>query len=110
MDVVWMDKFLLDKTVANTKGQSVIEYILLLSVIAGLGSAVMNNKKFKGFLSGKDGMFLTMKKGMAYSYRYGIEYNNGMVYDFDYSSPKHPTYMNAEAGSSHFFTNGKKYP
>jgi hypothetical protein len=81
-----------------------------LSVIAGLGSAVMNNKKFKGFLSGKDGMFLTMKKGMAYSYRYGIEYGNSMVFEFEYNSTKHPTYMNISEGTSHFFTNGEKYP
>lgn len=95
-------------------GQSVVEYILLLAVLSSLGYTFYNNKKFKDFLKGKDGMFASMKKGMSYSYRYGLELKKDTSYDealgFDYQTNKHDTYFNATENQSHFFTGQGAYP
>ena len=71
-------------------------------------------KKFKDFIAGQDGLFAIMKKGIAYSFCYGREYNSTIDVDqklnFDYKSKNHDTYFNSAGGHTHFFTNGGKYP
>lgn len=97
----------------NFKGQSLVEYVLLLAVLSSLGYSVYNGKRFKEFLAGDQGLFLTMRKGIAYSYRYGREYRKDIDFDekmeFDYQSNKHDTYFNAEENSSRFFTGQEAY-
>ena len=110
-----MDQSFSHKIIKNSLGQSTVEYILLLAVLVGIGVTIFKNPRFKNLLSGKDGFFLTMRKGMAYSYRYGrmpstdAEYEAGM--QFEYSTLKHDTYYNSSAGQTHFFfAPEKKYP
>jgi hypothetical protein len=84
-------------------------------VITALGATVLGNKKFKDFIAGKNGLFATMKIGMAYSYRYGrtADANAENALSFDYSTNKHDTYYNSSGGASsgsHFFTNSTPYP
>lgn len=115
MDVVWMAKSIGARLLATQKGQSMVEYILLLAVLSSLGYAFYNNKRFKDFMKGTDGMFATMKKGMSYSYRYGRNYNSTEVnFDeaesFDYGSNKHDLYFNSKDGKSHFFSGDDPYP
>jgi hypothetical protein len=98
----------------NQTGQSLVEYILLLAVITSLGYTFYNNKRFKDFIRGNDGMFATMKKGISYSYRYGVEYNSEIDIDekmnYEYQTKNHDTYYNAKKGESHFFVADKEYP
>ena len=98
----------------NNLGQSAVEYILLLAVLSSLGYTFYNNKKFKDFLKGKDGMFASMKKGMSYSYRYGVDLKPGTPYDekldFDYQTRNHDTYFNSDENQSHFFAGFEAYP
>lgn len=102
------------KVLKTKTGQSTVEYILLLAVIVGLGVTIFNNKKFKDLLAGKDGLFLSFRKGMEYSYRYGrmqqtnAEYTQGMA--FEYTDTKHDTYFNSGLGQTHFFLPTTKYP
>lgn len=108
-----MDKFFLNKIISSKKGQSAVEYILLLGVISALGVTIINNKRFKDFIAGQDGLFAIMKKGMAYSYCYGRENDSTDVdqkLNFDYKSKNHDTYYNSTGGHTHFFTNKAKYP
>ena len=102
------------KLLKNNLGQSMVEYILLLAVITSLGYTLFHNKRFKDFIKGQDGMFATMKKGMSYSYRYGLEYKSDTPFDerinFDYSSNKHDTYVNPTTGTSRFFGGNTAYP
>jgi hypothetical protein len=114
MDVVWMGQFFKNKIVRNMQGQSVVEYILLLAVISALGANIYRSKRFKDLLAGKQGLFATMKIGMAYSYLYGREYQGNSTFDptvpFDYSSKNHDTYFNTQKSSTHFFINSDPYP
>lgn len=90
----------------NKKGQSIVEYILLLAVLSSLGYSFYNNAMFKEFVKGESGLFKTIRQGMEYSYRYGREFR-GVDYadamSFDYKSNKHPTYFNDEENRSRFF-------
>lgn len=102
------------RLLATQKGQSLVEYVLLLSVLSSLAFAFYNNKRFKDFIKGTDGMFATMKKGMSYSYRYGMQYNSSTNFEeassFQYTSNKHDLYFNDKSGKSRFFTSDDPYP
>jgi hypothetical protein len=114
MDVVRMAKSFSLRLLKNNIGQSAVEYILLLAVISSLSYAFYNNKRFKNFLAGKEGMFAVMKKGISYSYRYGIEYKQDVSFDekmqFNYADNKHDTYFNSADNNSHFFSGNTVYP
>ncbi|MBY0415775.1 MAG: hypothetical protein K2Q18_16495 [Bdellovibrionales bacterium] len=92
----------------NKKGQSVVEYLLLLAVISSISFAILNNKKFKGFMNGKSGFFTTLKASMEYSYRYGRQYTSDIDPDdamaFSYQTNKHDTYYNKKENQSRFFS------
>ena len=98
----------------NSKGQSVVEYILLLAVISSLTFALYNSRNFKEFIKGDVGFFDAIRKRMEYSYRYGRELDADVDYDqamsFDYGSNKHDTYYNAKENSSRFFAGQDVYP
>lgn len=114
MDVVRMAKSFNLRLLRNNRGQSIVEYILLLAVISSLGYAFYNNKRFKDFVAGKDGLFAYMRKGMSYSYRYGVEYTKDIDYDekaqFEYQTNKHDTYYNPQKNISRFFSGTEAYP
>lgn len=102
-----MAEFKCLKILKNKKGQSVVEYILLLGLIASITFIVLNNKKFKTFMGGKSGFFQILSTGMSYSYRYGKEYKPDSDAEtelsFNYESANHPTYLNKKENASHFF-------
>ena len=109
-----MAKLFSTSLLRNKLGQGVVEYILLLAVITSLGYTFYNNRRFKEFMRGRDGMFATMKKGMSYSYRYGLEYTQEVDVEekssFDYRSNKHDTYFNPQDNKSRFFSGIQPYP
>ena len=73
MDVVWMAKLQNIIFLKDSKGQSAVEYILLLAVLSSIGYAFYQNKNFKDFIKGEKGLFASLEKRMEYSYRYGRE-------------------------------------
>lgn len=113
MDVVWMAKLRTVKILKNNKGQSVVEYILLLSVIVSISYIIYHNRRFQAFARGDAGFFASMKKGISYSYRYGRDVNTASNYDnqmnFEYQSSGHDTYFNSQEGQSRFFMGLKEY-
>ena len=113
MDVVWMAKSQCTVFLRNPRGQSLVEYIMLLAVLSSLGFSLYNSKRFKAFIGGNQGLFSTMRKGISYSYRYGRELRGNIDFDekmnFDYKTNKHDTYFNAAQGNSHFFTGTEAY-
>ena len=97
----------------NIKGQSVVEYILLLAVISSIGYSFYNNRAFKEFIRGDVGLFANLRKRMEYSYRYGREMNADVDHadamQFQYQTNKHDTYFNTTTGNSRFFTGLEPY-
>ncbi len=97
----------------NQSGQSAVEYILLLAVLSALSFSVLNNAAFKDFMAGNSGLFLSIRKGMEYSYRYGVpvspETNLDEARDFDLQSNKHDLYFNTKENASRFFSGTEPY-
>jgi hypothetical protein len=92
--------------ILNQRGQSAIEYILLLVVVVSLATAFMNSDTFKQFV-GKDSILMQkLVRQMSYSYRHGRE---GQLDESDYDTA-HETYYNKEEGNSRFFTPISAYP
>lgn len=91
-----------------------VEYLMLIAVLTSLGYSFYNSKRFKDFIKGNDGMFATMKKGMSYSYRYGMSYTSETNFDeqsdFEYGTNKHDLYFNSKEGQSRFFSGDLAYP
>ena len=97
----------------NEKGQSIVEYILLLAVLSSIGYSFYNNAAFKEFIKGEAGLFKHIRQGMEYSYRYGREFKQSTDYDkamnFDYRTNQHDTYFNEEENRSRFFGGTEPY-
>ena len=108
-----MEKFQNYRFIKNNKGQSAVEYILLLAVISSISYAFFNNRKFKEFFGKDSSYFSSLQQGMAYSYRYGRELKRDTNYEqamsFNYSSPQHDTYYDKTTNKSRFFTGVDPY-
>lgn len=108
-----MAVFQIYKIINNKKGQGTVEYILLLALISSLVFVVFKSSKFKTLFQSDAGVFSTMRKGMAYTYRYGREYKDTAEYDtamsFEYSNAQHPLYFNKQSNASRFFSGTEKY-
>jgi hypothetical protein len=92
--------------ILNQRGQTMIEYILLLVVVVSLAVAFMNSDTYKKFV-GKDSLLMQkLVRQMSYSYRHGRQ---GEVDESNYSI-EHDTYFNRTEGKSRFFTPIEAYP
>jgi Tfp pilus assembly protein PilE len=90
----------------NQRGQTMIEYILLLVVVVSLAGAFLSSDTYKKFV-GKDSLLMQkLVRQMSYSYRHGRQ---GEVDLSNYSSD-HETYYNRDEGKSRFFTPVEVYP
>ncbi len=75
MGLVWMGKFYkntIGQLVKSQRGQSAVEYILLLAVVASVAFAVLNSDLFKKLIGENSSVFKTAKSYMEYSYRHGL--------------------------------------
>lgn len=88
------------------KGQSTVEYVLLMAVVVSVALAFLNSPMVKRFV-GKDSQLMQkLYIQMSYSYRHG---RMGEVDGSDYSR-EHETYYDKEKGESRFFAPTSKYP
>lgn len=91
------------------KGQTSIEYILLLSVVVSIVFAVFKSRYFADFFGPESAVFERVKVTIEYSYRHGLggrrstpKAGRGL-----YSNGRHDSYGNQ--GRSRFFV-VKSYP
>lgn len=106
-----MDKQSKNIFLKNSKGQSTIEYILLLLVVSFLGFSVLRSDRFKKFFGKDSAFFNTMAAQVQYSYRHGRLGTQSQIESdtFDYSG-RHDTYKDNEKDESRFFIQLDKYP
>lgn len=99
------------KNFLNSKGQSTVEYILLLLVVSVLGFSVVKSDAFKKFF-GKDSVFFkTIAMQIQYSYRHGrLGTSDEINSDTFTYQKKHDTYKFNDEDKSRFFTIPEKYP
>ena len=91
--------------IKNQRGQTAVEYVLLLAVVATLVFAVIRNNAFQSYL-GKEGEFFKKYKAVVeYSYRYGLGGEQDPSPDY---TKLHPSYF--EGGDTRFFGPLNAYP
>jgi hypothetical protein len=94
------------KNILNNRGQTAVEYILLIAVIMTVGLSVFKSSYFVGFF-GEDGTFVkTYTTQFEYSYRNGVGGRDKNQQQ--YSSPDHPSYRSQ--GNTRFFGALNTYP
>lgn len=95
----------------NKKGQSLIEYLLLLLVISSVAFSIFSHPKLKQFIGPNSSYFNALKRGMEYSYRFGNDLPDGdyTEVEFDNKTNAHPLYLNKAEGQSRFFANKVEY-
>ena len=105
----------------ETKGQSTVEYVLLLSVVMLLILVVLRTPAFKNFLGKDSPFFRLLKYRFVYTYCYA---GDGLISPISVSPPKkchepgydygtvtsHQSYSNTTTGESRFFSGKEKYP
>ena len=90
----------------KNKGQSTVEYIMLLAVITSIVVSVVNSDWFKQFFGPDSEVFERMKSYMEYTYRHGLPGQNGVA-DYGYGQ-EHETYF--KDGQTRFFYPKDRYP
>lgn len=99
----------IENILLNEKGQSVVEYIMLLAVISLITFSVINSGKFKDFMGEDSAFFAGLRSQIGYSYRHGYLNSEADRSDANYSGP-HETYYNIDDGQTRFFSGGEQYP
>lgn len=88
--------------IKNQKGQSTVEYLLLLVVIVSFMSVVMQTAPMKKLFGDDKSIYKGMARRMEFSYRYGFA---GTDDDFSdqFSNIDYMNYKNQDNGDSRFF-------
>ena len=98
----------------STKGQSTVEYILMMLVITSVMFAVVNSDRFKEFFGEDSNFFKAMKKYIEFTYQHGADGNDDGDYNYGDTSLEHGVYINGNpkkgAKSTRFFIPMAKYP
>lgn len=91
------------------RGQSTVEYILLLAVVVSLVSTVINSSYFKRFFGENSSFFVSLANSMERNYRYAgkVPLGEGISED---PVRDHPSFINTETSTSRFFITIGAYP
>ncbi|OFZ14390.1 MAG: hypothetical protein A2X86_05970 [Bdellovibrionales bacterium GWA2_49_15] len=92
----------------NDRGQSTVEYILMLAVVASLAATILNSERFRKTLGKDSVLFNKFARTLEYTYRHGVY---GTLDDTPRSPPfgnEHNTYY--KGGQSRFYMSRTKYP
>jgi hypothetical protein len=93
-------------------GQSTIEYVLLLAVIAIFALGLLNHPKIKNFFSGEGSLFAHYTRYIEFTYRHAYFEDKGKSWqadeDYENYSGQHDSYKGAS--DTRFFTHKEAYP
>ncbi len=91
------------------KGQTMVEYMLLLAVVVSIMLTFYKSKLFQKYFGNKGSIGQTIKKRSEFSYRHGFMGVEDPQPKDSREGRTHPTYVDP-AGGSRFFGPKTKYP
>jgi len=97
------------KVLKNEKGQSSVEYVLLLVIVVVFVNTVIGSDIFKNFFGGESAFFQGLATGISRNYRYSTIVPESDVIG---ESPEfaHPSFAADGGGNSRFFVLAEEYP
>lgn len=99
--------------IKNQKGQTVVEYILLLSVAVSLVATFYNSNTFKKYFGNDGKLGKIYKVETEWGYRHASMTGKGTVPEGNGPRPTisdHASYFNSGNGQTHFFGPSDTYP
>jgi hypothetical protein len=96
----------------NSRGQSTVEYVLLLAVVLSMFYSVFRSRTFQEFFGEDSSFFNAIAQKMRLDYRYGTNVSAGDDIGSGISS-NHPTFAQPDGSVSRFFgypLGGTDYP
>lgn len=95
--------------VKQQKGQTLVEYMLLLSVVAMIVLTFYKSKLFQKYFGNRGLIGQTIKTRSEFAYRHGYMGTEDTFPKGSRDGANHPTYADP-AGGSRFFGPKEKYP
>ena len=92
----------------NQRGQTVVEYILLLAVVVSLVFTFYKSQTFQSLFGANGSIGQTIKDGSEFNYRHAYPRKPGDINQADYAGASHPSYFDSISGETRFF--GPKEP
>lgn len=93
------------------RGQTLVEYILLLAVAVSLVITFYNSDIYKRLFGEKGELAAKIRNDSEFSYRHGYTRgNNGDISATNRDGSIHPTYHNENQSGSRFFSAKDPYP
>ncbi len=86
----------------NSKGQSTIEYLLLLVVVASLAATVFNSAAFRNIFGNDSSFFAIMQNRIQFTYRHGLEGEKEDSFNYG-DGTGHHSYYSQEDSNTRFF-------
>lgn len=90
----------------NRKGQSLVEYILLLGMLLMIGVSIFKSDTFKNIFGEDSELFAKLKKQFEYEYRHGLSGKDDQT-DEGYGGV-HESFFSQ--GKTRFFSPDEPYP
>lgn len=96
--------------VKREKGQTMVEYILLLSVVAGIILAFYRSQLFQKYFGNQGFIGQTIKARSEFAYRHGYMGSEDPHPKGSRDGASHPTYADPTGQGSRFFGPKDPYP
>lgn len=93
----------------NQRGQTMVEYILLLAVVVSLVLTFYRSSLFQSLFGAEGRWAVMIKTKSEFAYRHGSPKGQAVSRDTR-DGANHPSYFNRERGDTHFFSSRYAYP